>query len=127
MDKSTLKLKGDAGRSQFIKLFKEVQRLKTQLDQYTVTDANKTSIEQVLSREQLQGFKGVFLETAALQGFVDGILHRRIFDGDGLSDLFAPQELGWKARTKAELALMEDLIPFTQARPGAGGFRAGGL
>ena len=28
-------LKGDTARSQFINLFKEVQRLKTQLDQYT--------------------------------------------------------------------------------------------
>ena len=34
-----------------------------------------------------------------------------IFDGEQLSDLMAPLELGWKARTKAELALMEDLIP----------------
>ena len=28
-------LKGDEARSQFINLFKEIQRLKTQLDQYT--------------------------------------------------------------------------------------------
>jgi len=34
-----------------------------------------------------------------------------VFDGENLSELFAPQELGWKARTRAELALMEDLIP----------------
>jgi type I restriction enzyme R subunit len=34
-----------------------------------------------------------------------------IFDGEQLSDLLAPLELGWKARTKAELALMEDLVP----------------
>ena len=51
------------------------------------------------------------LEAAALQGFVDGILRRMIFDGEALSDLMAPLALGWKARTKAELALMEDLIP----------------
>ncbi len=228
-------LKGDAARGQFINLFKEVQRLKTQLDQYTdLTDENKETIEQVLPREQLQSFKGAYLETAqrlkekqdkggdstledvqqldfefvlfasavidydyimaliarysqqapgkqkmsraeligliqadakfmderddiadyidtlevgkgldeqairegyerfkaekntrqlaaiaarhgletaALQGFVDGILRRMIFDGERLSDLFAPRELGWKARTRAELALMEDLIP----------------
>lgn len=228
-------LKGDAARSQFINLFKEVQRFKTQLDQYTdLTDDNRQTIEQVLPREQLQGFKGVYLETAqrlkekqdkggdqtgpevqqldfefvlfasslidydyimaliarysqqepskqkmnreqligliqsdakfmderdditgyistleagkgldekairtgferfkteknvreltviaekhglnpiALQAFVDGILRRMVFDGDQLSDLFAPLELGWKARTKAKLALMEDLIP----------------
>ncbi len=227
-------LKGNAARSQFINLFKEVQRLKTQLDQYTdLTEENKGAIEQVLPKEQLQGFKGVYLETAqrlkeqqgkadtsspeveqldfefvlfasavidydyimalitryaqqtpgkqkmsraeligliqsdakfmddrediteyintlevgkgldekairggyerfkaekqsrelvdiatkhrletaALQAFVDTILRRMVFDGDALSDLFAPMELGWKARTRAELALMEELIP----------------
>ena len=34
-----------------------------------------------------------------------------IFDGEQLSDLLAPLELGWKARSKKELALMEDLVP----------------
>jgi type I restriction enzyme, R subunit len=58
-------LKGDATRAQFIQLFKEVQRLKTQLDQYTdLSDKNKKTIEQVLPKEQLQGFKGVYLDTA---------------------------------------------------------------
>lgn len=228
-------LKGGAARAQFINLFKEVQRLNTQLDQYTdLTEENKTAIEQVLPREQLQGFKGVYLDTAqrlkaqqgkgsdrtspeveqldfefvlfasavidydyimaliarytsqtpgkqkmsreqlmgliqadakfmedrddiaeyintletgqaldeqairaeferfqadkqarmldelagkhglaadALQTFVDTILRRMVFDGDRLSDLFAPLKLGWKARARAELALMEDLIP----------------
>ena len=51
------------------------------------------------------------LATAALQDFVDSILRRMVFDGDQLSELFAPQGLGWKARTQKELALMEDLIP----------------
>lgn len=229
------KLKGDASRSQFIELFKEVQRLNTQLDQYTdLTDDNRKTIEKVLPKDELQGFKGVYLDTAqrlkdkqgkhddqadpaveqidfefvlfasavidydyimalitryasqtpgkqkmtrdqligliqsdakfmdarddiadyidtleagkgldekairdgfehfkadkharqlaaladkhgleatALQTFVDGILRRMIFDGEQLSDLLASLKLGWKARTKAELALMEDLIP----------------
>jgi type I restriction enzyme R subunit len=228
-------LKGDAARAQFINLFKDVQRLKTQLDQYTdLTDEHKATIEQVLPKDVLQGFKGVYLDTAqrlkekqekgggdipedvrqldfefvlfasslidydyimalisryasqtpgkqkmsreeligliqsdakfmdereeitayinsletgrphteqsvreeyaqykvattthalteiadqhgleatALQAFVDTILRRMIFDGGQLSDLLAPQQLGWKARTKAELALMADLIP----------------
>jgi len=227
-------LKGDEARGQFINLFKEVQRLKTQLDQYTdLTVENAESIEKVLPAEQLQAFRGVYLETAqrlkaeqdkggeeagevqqldfefvlfasamidydyimgliarytqavpakqkmsreeligliesdakflderediteyigalktgeglneneirqgyetfktekfarqlaqtaekhgietaALQGFVDGIMQRMIFDGEALSDLLAPQELGWKARTKKELDLMEDLMP----------------
>lgn len=51
------------------------------------------------------------LDAAALQAFVDDILRRMIFDGEQLSDLMTPLELGWKARTKAELALMEELIP----------------
>ena len=47
----------------------------------------------------------------SLKGFVEQIMSRMIFDGERLNDLLAPLELGWKARTKAELALMEDLIP----------------
>lgn len=58
-------LKGDAARGQFINLFKDVQRLKTQLDQYTdLTEENKETIEKVIPKEELQGFKGVYIETA---------------------------------------------------------------
>lgn len=223
-------LKGDAARGQFINLFKEVQRLKTQLDQYTdLTAEDEASIEQVIPQDQLQAFRGVYLETAqrlkgnggtiveveqldfefvlfasaiidydyimalitryaqakpgkekmsreeligliqsdakfmderediaeyintlqigqglsekairtgyetfkatknarqlaavaekhglesaALQAFMDSILHRMIFDGEQLRDLLAPLGLGWKARTQKELTLMADLIP----------------
>ena len=228
-------LKGDVARSQFITLFKDVQRLKTQLDQYTdLTDDNAQAIEHVLPKDQLLGFKGVYLDTAqrlkaqqdkqggkadpavqqldfefvlfasavidydyimgliarystlapekqkvnrdqligliqsdakfidereniaayidtlqagkgldektirngytqfkaekiareladiaskhglgaqALQGFVDAVLRRMIFDGEQLSELLAPLDLGWKARTQKELALMEELVP----------------
>ena len=58
------------------------------------------------------------LATAALQAFVDGILDRMIFDGEQLSDLMAPLDLGWKARSRAELALMEDLVPLLTKRAG---------
>ena len=59
------KLKGDDARSAFINQFKEVQRLKTQLDQYTdLTEENATAIEQVLPKDQLNAFRGVYLETA---------------------------------------------------------------
>jgi type I restriction enzyme R subunit len=234
-------LKGDAARAAFITHFKEVQRLKTQLDQYTdLTDDNKATIAQVLPNASLRGFKGQYLETArqlreqdrgsekgnannsadqldfefvlfasavidydyimgliakfsakdpgkskmtreeliglisadakfmnerddiaeyigtlkageglsenairdgytrfkaersakelatiaakhglataALQAFVDGILDRMIFDGEQLSDLMAPLDLGWKARTRAELALMADLTPLLTKR-----------
>ena len=239
-------LKGDDARAAFIQNFKEVQRLKTQLDQYTdLTEDNATAIEQILPAENLQGFRGAYLETAqrlkaqqaqqdkggdvrsddaaevdqldfefvlfasavidydyimglmsrytqqgpgkqkmsrdeligliqsdakfmnerddiaayigtlktgeglsehairegytrfkrekdrtelaaiaaqhqlapaALQTFVDGILQRMIFDGEHLSDLMAPLELGWKARAQAELALMKELVPLLQKR-----------
>jgi type I restriction enzyme R subunit len=237
-------LKGDAAKTVFIDRFKEVQRLKTQLDQYTdLSEENKATIEQVLPDENLRGFRGAYLETAqrlkeqrgkgvekpdketpsdqidfefvlfastvidydyimglitkfsetgpgtskmtreeliglisadakfmderddiaeyigtlqageglsetairegynrfkadknakelaaiaqkhglatqALQTFVDGILDRMIFDGEQLSDLLAPLELGWKARSQAELALVEDLYPLLTKRAG---------
>ena len=51
-------LKGDAARSIFIERFKDVQRLNTQLEQYTdLTEENKATIEQVLPQEQLQSFR----------------------------------------------------------------------
>ncbi len=239
-------LKGDAAKAAFITHFKEVQRLKTQLDQYTdLTEENKQTIEKVLPDENLRGFRGEYLETAkklkeqqakpgsaepqlgesaidqidfefvlfasavidydyimgliakfsekgpgkskmtreeliglisadakfmnerddiaeyigtlkageglsetairegytrfkaekdakelatiaarhnlataALQSFVDGILDRMIFDGEQLGDLMAPLDLGWKARTQAELALMADLHPLLTKRAG---------
>jgi type I restriction enzyme R subunit len=57
-------LKGDDARVAFVKQFKEVQRLQTQLDQYTdLTEEDKRTIEQVLPNEQLKGFRGRYLET----------------------------------------------------------------
>ena len=38
-------------------------------------------------------------------------MKRMIFDGEQLSELLEPLDLGWKARTQAELALMEELVP----------------
>jgi type I restriction enzyme R subunit len=58
------------------------------------------------------------LRAAALQSFVDYILARRIFDGEQLTELLAPLELGWKARTQKELALMTDLVPMLKKRAG---------
>ena len=58
-------LKGDEARAAFINHFKEVQRLKTQLDQYTdLTPDNTAAIEQILPQENLLGFRGAYLETA---------------------------------------------------------------
>ncbi|MTJ80262.1 MAG: type I restriction endonuclease subunit R [Telmatospirillum sp.] len=58
-------LKGDAARGQFVNLFKEVQRIKTQLDQYTdLNDDQKDRIVQVVPPDTLQAFRGVYLDTA---------------------------------------------------------------
>lgn len=65
------------------------------------------------------------LPVAAMQAFVDGILARRIFDGEQLTELLAPLDLGWKARTQKELALMGDLLPLLKRR--AGGREIAGL
>ena len=65
------------------------------------------------------------LEAAALLAFVDRIMERMIFDGETLGDLLAPLDLGWLARTKAELALMGDLTPLLHRL--AGGQKISGL
>ncbi len=51
------------------------------------------------------------LKTADLKAFVEQIMSRMIFDGEKLTDLMEPLELGWKQRSKAETALMNDLVP----------------
>lgn len=51
------------------------------------------------------------MTTTTLQRFTESILSRMIFDGEKLSGLFAPLDLGWKERTKRELTLMEELTP----------------
>ncbi|SHK11009.1 type I restriction enzyme, R subunit [Reichenbachiella agariperforans] len=51
------------------------------------------------------------LQTTALKTFVEQIMNRMIFDGEKLTDLMEPLELGWKQRSKAETALMSDLVP----------------
>lgn len=233
-------IKGDAAKIEFIQRFKEVQRLKTQLDQYTdLTEEQKTYIETLLPEELLRSFRSSYLEIAkqlrdiqqkegdkapeaiqqldfefvlfasaivdydyimnlisrytqqppkklkltreqligilsssanlmeerddiidyintlevgkplneqevkngyqkfkeekiakqleviaqkngleveTLKKFTDTIISRMIFDAEQLSELFAPFDLGWKERTKRELALMEELIPILKKK-----------
>ena len=257
-------LKGDAARATFIKQFKEVQRLATQLDQYTdLGNEQREEIEQTLPKDEARAFRGVYLETArrlkakqdqtgagragtydgvrelpdeydndavdqldfefilfasadidydyimnlivrfsdqppeqqemsreqlirlirsdakfmgeideiteyvrtletdqpltedqvrdgyqsfkderhaaelaaiadmhslaneSLQGFVDIILERMIFDGEQLTDLMEPLGLSWRERREKELALMDDLVPLLKKR--AGGRTISGL
>jgi type I restriction enzyme R subunit len=72
-------LKGDAAKAAFINHFKEVQRLKTQLDQYTdLTDDNKQTIEKVLPEESLRGYVG-------FKNKAGGTLRESVFThGEGL-------------------------------------------
>lgn len=58
-------LKGNLARSEFVNKFKEVQRYKTRLEQYTeleTKDAEK--IEELLPEETMRKFRGVYIETA---------------------------------------------------------------
>ena len=58
-------LRGDEARAAFIERFREVQRLKTQLDQYTDLPPDaEAAIEQLLPRDELNAYRGVYLETA---------------------------------------------------------------
>lgn len=58
-------LKGDAARIAFVKNFKEVQKLKTQLDQYTdLNEEQKEKIEAILSQDSLLEFRSSYIETA---------------------------------------------------------------
>jgi len=58
-------LKGDTAKAEFINHFKEVQKLKTQLEQYTdLDDQSKQTIEQKLPTDTLRSFKAAYLDTA---------------------------------------------------------------
>lgn len=58
-------LKGDLARCEFINKFKEIQRLKTQLDQYVdIDEDNNTKINELIPEETMQAFRGVYLEIA---------------------------------------------------------------
>lgn len=58
-------LKGDEARAEFINTFKEIQRLKTQLDQYTdLKDTQTETIEAVLPTDDFRSFKSNYIDTA---------------------------------------------------------------
>ena len=58
-------LRGDSAKIAFVKNFKEVQRLKMQLDQYTDLDeTQKMQIERILPSDTLQSFRSSYIETA---------------------------------------------------------------
>jgi len=58
-------LKGDMARAEFINTFKEVQRLKTQLDQHTDLNPEQiATIEKSMPEDTLRAFKSMYIETA---------------------------------------------------------------
>ncbi len=67
------------------------------------TDKNSIDLNEMAKRHNLA--------EKSLHNFVDNIMDRYIFDGELLTDLFAPLELGWKERGVKELALMRELSP----------------
>jgi type I restriction enzyme R subunit len=57
------------------------------------------------------------LTAEALQAFVDRILQPpMIFNAEQLNHLLGPLDLGWRARSEKELALMTDLVPLLKKR-----------
>ena len=58
-------LKGNAARCEFINKFKEVQRLKTQLEQYTeIEEKDAEKIEELLPEDTLRAFRGAYIDVA---------------------------------------------------------------
>nr|WP_270985382.1 HsdR family type I site-specific deoxyribonuclease [Campylobacter helveticus] len=63
--KEVSNLKGNVARCEFINKFKEVQRLKTQLDQYTeIEERDAEKIEKLLPEDTLRAFRGVYIDVA---------------------------------------------------------------
>lgn len=63
--KDAHQLLGNAAKIGFINHFKEVQRVKTQLDQYTeLTEEQRAKIEALLPADTHQGFRGAYIEIA---------------------------------------------------------------
>ncbi len=76
-------LKGDNARAGFLNLFKEVQRYKTQLGQYTdLSEEQKQEIEAILPTDTQRAFKGVYLDMA-----------QRYKEKTGKKDTVLPQEI----------------------------------
>lgn len=56
---SVSNLKGDTARAMFIDKFKQIQRLKTQLDQYTdIKEEQVATIEALLPEDTVRAFRG---------------------------------------------------------------------
>ncbi len=87
------------------------------LDETAVREGYQQFKAQRDAKEVAQTAQKHGLTPEALQAFVDRILHPpMIFNAEQLNDLLAPLDLGWRARTEKELALMADLVPLLKKR-----------
>lgn len=86
------------------------------LDESAIRVGYQRYKDEKAAREVTELSKKHGLPAASLQAFVDSIINRKIFDGEQLTELLAPLDLGWKARTQKELSLMADLIPLLKKR-----------
>ena len=59
------KLRGDEARAGFINCFKEVQRFRMRLEQYTdIQSDDKAKIDSLMQEDTLRAFKGIYIDTA---------------------------------------------------------------
>lgn len=59
------KLRGDEARAGFINCFKEVQRFRMRLEQYTdIQSDDKAKIDFLMQEDTLRAFKGIYIDTA---------------------------------------------------------------
>lgn len=113
-----------ASTSNLMEERKDIEEYIEELDKYIKTFEGGKGLNEKEIRAGYQKFKAEKsakelatvankhgIEPASLQVFVDKIMERMIFDGEKLSVLLEPLDLGWRDRTKKELELMEDLIP----------------
>lgn len=86
------------------------------LNEHEIKDGYQNFKEEKIAKRLAEIANNNGLEILALQTFTDAIISRMIFDADKLSELFAPLDLGWKERTKRELALMDELTPILKKK-----------
>lgn len=81
------------------------------LKEEEIREGYQTFKKEKIVKEITEAAKKVGLKPQALQAFIEAIVDRLVFDGEKLTDLMEPLQLGWKERREKELALMEDIIP----------------
>lgn len=86
------------------------------LNEHEIKDGYQNFKEAKIAKRLAEIATNNGLEVTALQQFTDAIISRMIFDADKLSELFEPLDLGWKERTKRELALMDELTPILKKK-----------